>query len=271
MAKYSLFFFFSFLFLFRLEKRKKSTNDKMGETDEKENVPAGTPTAEIEEPKETEKLLNRDVKKSELGSPIDVNSDKEPVSDEKKRIEESMVKVNGDEVIEIPESTDSEKKAKGEGREVKPRKIPIGGIKMPGFFTKKSKPVEKDGAEGELLENAGNETKSNEEAKEERPATANPKKRFLSSVKMPELPKVHFPFGFKKASPPKDVEAEDGNVEEKPDEKTEMAEGKIDILQFLIKYLILNCLVCLYSNYRKACGRGEGQRTRGKTRKRTIE
>lgn len=204
----------------------------MGETDEKENVPAETPTAEIEEPKETEKLLNTDEKKSVLGSPIDVKSDKESVSEATKPSEASADMVNGDEVIEIPESTEAEKKVKGEGREVKPRKIPIGGIKMPGFFTKKSKPVEKDGAEGELLENAGNEAKSNEEAKEENPAPANPKKSFLSSVKMPELPKVHFPFGFKKASPPKDVEAGDENAEEKPENKTESAEGKIHILHF---------------------------------------
>lgn len=204
----------------------------MGETDEKENAPAETPIAEIEEPKETEKLLNTDEKKSEPGSPIDAKSDREPNSEETKPSEESAEKVNGDEVIEIPESTEPGKKAKCEGREVKPRKIPIGGIKMPGFFTKKSKPAEKDGAEGELLEDAGNETKSNEEAKEENPAPANPKKSFLSSVKLPELPKVHFPFGFKKASPPKDVEAGDENAEEKPEEKTETAEGKIYILYF---------------------------------------
>lgn len=209
----------------------------MGETDEKENVPAETPTAEIEEPKETEKLLNADEKKSELGSPIDVKTDKEPVSDATKPKEESAEKVNGDEVIEIPESTEPEKKAKGEGREVKPRKIPIGGIKMPGFFTKKSKPVEKDGAEGELLENAGNEAKSNDDAKEENPAPANPKKSFLSSVKIPDLPKVHFPFGFKKSSPPKDVETGAENAEEKPEEKTESAEGKIHFFAFLNIYI----------------------------------
>lgn len=202
----------------------------MGETDEKENVPAETPTAEIEEPKETEKLLNTVEKKSEPGSPIDVKSDKEPASDETKPSEESEKQVNGDEVIEIPESTESGKKPKGEGREVKPRKIPIGGIKMPGFFTKKSKPVEKDGAEGELLENAGNEAKSNEQANEENPAPANPKKSFLSSVKLPELPKVHFPFGFKKPSSPKDVEAGDANAEEKLEEKTEPAEGKMSCI-----------------------------------------
>lgn len=203
----------------------------MGETDEKENVPVEPPTVEIEEPKETEKLLNTDEKKSELGSPIDHKLDIESVCEEIKPSKESAEKVNGDEVIVIPESTEPEKKVKGEGREVKPRKIPIGGIKMPGFFTKKSKAVEKDGAEGELLENAGNEAKLNGEAEEENPAPANPKKRFLSSVKMPELPKVHFHFGFKKASPPKDVEAGDENAKEKPEEKTETAEeGKIHLL-----------------------------------------
>lgn len=39
-----------------------------------------------------------------------------------------------------------------EGREVKPKKIPIGGIKMPGFFTKNKPKAEGDGADGELLE-----------------------------------------------------------------------------------------------------------------------
>lgn len=39
-----------------------------------------------------------------------------------------------------------------EGREVKPKKIPIGGIKMPGFFTKSKPKTDGDGADGDLLE-----------------------------------------------------------------------------------------------------------------------
>lgn len=204
----------------------------MGETDEKENVPAETPTAEIEEPKETEKLLNTKETKSELESPSDAKSDKEPSTDEAKPSEATAEKVNGEEVIEIPDSGAAapEKKGKGEGREVKPRKIPIGGIKMPGFFTKKSKPAaETDGAEGELLENAGNEAKSEEQAKDEKdPAPASGRPSFLASlpkVSVPPLPKFRNPFA-KKASAPKDEETGDAPAEDKPDANAESAEGE---------------------------------------------
>lgn len=205
----------------------------MGETDEKENVPAETPTAEIEEPKETEKLLNKDEKNSGLESPTETKSDNlNPPAEEAKPDETAPEKVNGDEVIEIPESSEksekADKKAKGEGREVKPRKIPIGGIKMPGFFTKKPKPAETDGAEGELLENAGNEAKSEEKAKEsENSAPASGRPSFLASlpkVSVPPLPKFRNPFA-KKANIPKDEEAGETPAEETIGDKTEETEG----------------------------------------------
>lgn len=186
----------------------------MGETDEKENVPAGTPTAEIEtEPKETEKLLNE--KKPEIESPT--NGQDTPTEEAKPVEDATPEKVNGDEVIEIPE----EKKPKEDGREVKPKKIPIGGIKMPGFFTRnKSKPAENDGAEGELLDNAGNEAKPDEKEKEENPAPPPPpsaRSNFLASLPpLPSLPKFRNPFA-KKAAPPKDEEAGDAQTEEKTD------------------------------------------------------
>lgn len=141
----------------------------MGETDEKETTPTETaPATEVEEPKETEKLLNKDDKKSE--NELKLSADTPTVED--KKIENSADKkpvVNGDEIIDIPEKTATTE----EGREVKPKKIPIGGIKMPGFFTRNNKPkTDGDGADGELLENAGNEAKAEEQekvAKEPRP------------------------------------------------------------------------------------------------------
>lgn len=191
----------------------------MGETDEKENVPAGTPTAEIEtEPKETEKLLNTDEKKPDIESPT---NPKDTPTEEAKTSEATPEKVNGEEVIEIPE----EKKPKEEGREVKPKKIPIGGIKMPGFFTRnKSKPADTDGAEGELLDNAGNEAKVEEKPKDESAAPPSARVNFLASLPPLKLPKFHNPFA-KKASAPKDEETGDAPVEAKTD-GTEPTEGK---------------------------------------------
>lgn len=147
----------------------------MGETDEKETTPTETtPTTEVEEPKETEKLLNKDDKKSE--NELKISVDTPNVED--KKIEETADKkqvANGDEIIDIPEKTPTTQ----EGREVKPKKIPIGGIKMPGFFTRNKPKTDGDGADGELLENAGNEAKAEEQekvAKETRP-------NFFSSLK----------------------------------------------------------------------------------------
>lgn len=192
----------------------------MGETDEKENVPAGTPMAEIEtEPKETEKLLNTDDKKASVESPT---NGKEESSEEPKPSDSAPEKVNGEEVIEIPEESekDKDKKPKEDGREVKPKKIPIGGIKMPGFFTRKPKPAENDGAEGELLDNAGNEAKAENQPKEE---SAQPSSRpsFLASLPpLPALPKFRNPFA-KKAAPPKDEETGDAPAETKADANEE--------------------------------------------------
>lgn len=174
----------------------------MGETDEKENVPAGTPTAEIEtEPKETEKLLNTDEKKAETDLPT---NGKESPSEDAKPYEQPPEKANGEEVIDIPE----EKKQKEDEREVKSKKNPIAGIKMPGFFTRnKSKPSENDDVEGELLKNAGNETKAEGETKDENvEAPPSTRPNFLTSLpSLPPLPKFRNPFT-KKNTLPKDDE-----------------------------------------------------------------
>lgn len=201
----------------------------MGETDEKENAPVGTPT-EIEEPKETEKLLNSDLKKGEIESPTDAKSDVSTADETTKSVDASVdkEKINGDEVIDIPENEINEKKSKEDGREVKPKKIPIGGIKMPGFFTRnKSKPVENDGAEGELLENAGNEAKADEANKDEE-AAPQAKSKFLSFPSLPplpQLPRIRNPFA-KKAAASKDEETGDAETtEDKTDVNEEVHTG----------------------------------------------
>lgn len=187
----------------------------MGETDEKENVPAGTPTAEIEtEPKETEKLLNTDEKKAE--TELTTNG-KESPSDDAKPFEKPPEKVNGEEVIDIPE----EKKPKEEEHEAKPKKNPIAGIKMPGFLTRnKSKPSENDDVEGELLKKTGNEAKpeadqTKDENKEALPSST--RLNFLTSLpSLPPLPKFRNPFT-KKTGLPKDEETGDAETGVKED------------------------------------------------------
>ncbi|XP_017480541.1 PREDICTED: neurotactin [Rhagoletis zephyria] len=63
---------------------------------------------------------------------------------------------SGEEIIDIPETGKSEesdeKKISTQDREVKPKKIPIGGLKLPGFFMKNKPRADGDGADGELLE-----------------------------------------------------------------------------------------------------------------------
>lgn len=166
----------------------------MGETDEKENPPAGSPTVEIEEPKETEKLLNGGEQKAEAV----LQEAEEPVADEVKTSEEEK-KTSTEEIIDIPET----KATKEDGREVKPKKIPIGGLKLPGFFQRNKPKSENDGAEGELLDNVGNEVKAEEQPKE---AAAEPRSNFLASLKFRN------PFA-KKPTPPK--EEPEGEAEPK--------------------------------------------------------
>uniref|UniRef100_A0A182QGF7 Carboxylesterase type B domain-containing protein n=1 Tax=Anopheles farauti TaxID=69004 RepID=A0A182QGF7_9DIPT len=151
----------------------------MGETDEKETAPAAT-TNETEkpetphpntdgpevEPKETEKLLGT------------TTVDDKPIETVKGAVKASSENVaNGEEIINIPEEaigagdsatengkkeatpedapgkTDKPNKVQAEEREVKPKKVPAGAFKLPGFFNKnKDKPKEADGADNELLE-----------------------------------------------------------------------------------------------------------------------
>lgn len=197
----------------------------MGETDEKENVPAGTPTAEIEtEPKETEKLLNSDEKKAESELPT---NGKESPSEDSKPFEQPPEKVNGEEVIDIPE----EKKQKEDEREVKLKKNPIAGIKMPAFFTRnKSKPSENDDVEGELLKNANNEAKTEGEPKNENVEAPLPSTRqnFLTSLpSLPPIPKFRNPFT-KKQTPPKDEETGDAKDDAENTNTRKLKQKQID-------------------------------------------
>lgn len=157
----------------------------MGELDENEMAPAtnGASTPTNDEPKETEQLL---IKKTELEPSAEIKKPETPKSPSTvtaeietpptetvnvniaSAITSPDTKTNGatEEIINIPEATSTPKNnlVTGEGREVKPKKIPIGGIKMPGFFTKTKPKAEGDGADGELLEKVENAEKAPGEA-----------------------------------------------------------------------------------------------------------
>lgn len=191
----------------------------MGETDEKEIVPAETPTTnDVDEPKETEKLLSPVSKKVEIEPHTNgVKSD-----DEEKPSDESK-KTNGEEIINIPDSSQEEEQV----REVKSRKLPLGGIKkIPEFFKRNKSKHSTDGAEGELLENAGNEAKADEEQQkaedgaavttnDDEKAPAPSKLAFLSNISIPK-PNIKLSNPFAKKTPP----------EAKPEETTDEAENK---------------------------------------------
>lgn len=150
----------------------------MVETDEKDNN--SEQTQEVES-KETDKMLNNK-------EAVDLKKDLKKVENvEKKEIEETVKPddkpvVNGEEIAKAPDSTT---KVTAQEREVKPKKIPIGGIKMPGFFTRNKPKTEGDGADGELLEKGVIDVKETEEkiedkTKEEKPKAAS----FLSSLRI---------------------------------------------------------------------------------------
>lgn len=179
----------------------------MGELDENEMTPAtnGASSPTNDEPKETEKLLiktsetepSAEIKKPDTPkSPSTVTAEIEtPPADSvnvniASAITSPDTKNNGatEEIINIPEATSTPKNnlVTGEGREVKPKKIPIGGIKMPGFFTKAKPKAEGDGADGELLEKVENEEKSPSEAVTEnltKPAEKPARPSFFSALR----------------------------------------------------------------------------------------
>lgn len=189
-------------------KLKFFRNYTMGELEEKDSVPAATePTTSpttpqvisIDEPKETEQLLPAE-KKEDPAPPVTESAPLSPTSattDVQPTIAdptttptvEVPTKPASADVEEQPKTETAPKIVTKEGREVKPKKIPIGGIKMPGFFTRpKSKP-EGDGAESELLNKdtepqivAINMPTENGDTKESGEAKA-PPKSFFSAFK----------------------------------------------------------------------------------------
>lgn len=153
----------------------------MVETDEKDNN--SEQTQEVES-KETDKMLNNK-------EAVDLKKDLKKVENvEKKEIEETVKPepevekpvVNGEEIAKAPDSTT---KVTAQEREVKPKKIPIGGIKMPGFFTRNKPKTEGDGADGELLEKGVNDVKETDEKIEEKTKEEKPKAAsFLSALRI---------------------------------------------------------------------------------------
>lgn len=146
----------------------------MGELEEKDTPQTETTAAQesLDEPKETDKMLDSKKEESKEKSPSPLSSKpatpnagkKSPLPAEENAKKESEKSAGGDEIIDIPAENGTkqngaaaaaegdEKKISKEEREVKPKKIPIGGLKLPGFFMKNKPKAEGDGAEGELLE-----------------------------------------------------------------------------------------------------------------------
>jgi len=153
----------------------------MGELEEKETPPTETTAAQqeaLEEPKETDKMLDKkeDAKEKtpspQTSKPASPNAGKKSSPVAEKKIDDAELAKsksgNGEEIIDIPaengtkpDSADDKKISKEE-REVKPKKIPIGGLKLPGFFMKNKPKADGDGAEGELLEKEKEEDKDKE-------------------------------------------------------------------------------------------------------------
>lgn len=198
----------------------------MGETEEKETGGAAAEPqteTETEEPKETDSMLKK-VEEKPLAAAEEVKKSKENLVGD---ADKEDPKKAGDEIIDMPEEEKKDeekekpKKEASEGREVKPKKIPIGGFKLPGFFTRNKKPEETDGAEGELLEKTEGDVEKGaggeEEAApaEETPATES---RFNRNL----LGWFKNPFAKKEAAPAEEA-PEDATTAEKTDETTEEA------------------------------------------------
>lgn len=190
----------------------------MGETEEKETgaAAAAEPQTETEEPKETDSMLKKEDKEDDKPTAEEVKKSKENLVGDK----EEPTKKSGDEIIDVPEQEEKKddekekpKKEASEGREVKPKKIPIGGFKLPGFFTRNKKPEESDGAEGELLEKTEGDVEKGtveEATPEETPATES---RFNRNL----LGWFKNPFAKKDAAPTEDTPAD---ATDKPETET---------------------------------------------------
>lgn len=147
----------------------------MGEQEEKE-IPQSENSTQPEvaeaEPKETDKMLEKKDDKPSAEDTKSKNGSKPTTPTATEKTEKKTPagsptsEKKKEEIIDIPEEENNdeatktngaggegdERKMSGEEREVKPKKIPIGGLKLPGFFVKNKPKGEGDGAEGELLE-----------------------------------------------------------------------------------------------------------------------
>lgn len=202
----------------------------MGENEEKaEGTAEPQTTTTTEEPKETDSMLKKEEQQEDKPATEEIKKSKENLVDDTAALKK-------DEIINIPEEGDNKeekkdeaaekpKKEASEGREVKPKKIPIGGFKLPGFFTRAKKPAEEsDGAEGELLAKTdadvekGGEEEAAAAATEDTPANES---RFNKNL----LSWFKNPFAKKEAAP---VEGDEEAVKktEEGDEKKEGDEEK---------------------------------------------
>lgn len=166
----------------------------MGELEEKETAEnqktekQSNNAVEIVEPKETDKMLQKEEvdKKPPVTPPP--GSEEIIVNIPEVAEKEDGKKDNAvDEIDEKKNKSDSKKLLAKEDREVKPKKIPIGGMKLPGFFTKTKPKGEGDGADGELLEKETKDEESNKEKKAEDkpPCLGDRIRNFFSKKKKP--------------------------------------------------------------------------------------
>ncbi|KAL9903350.1 neurotactin isoform 1-T9 [Glossina fuscipes fuscipes] len=154
----------------------------MGELEEKETpaTESATQHESAEEPKETDKMLEKKEESiephSEKSADNKKKSNSKPTTPVSERKASDEVRSNAsEEIIDVPVESDAkttldeenhdngdDKKISTEDREVKPKKIPIGGLKLPGFFMKSKPRVDGDGADGELLEKEHKEETTSE-------------------------------------------------------------------------------------------------------------
>lgn len=196
----------------------------MGELDEHETVPpAGETPTEVSAPQsakvtngndtpgsETENLFVKTTPTTTTTTNDVVVTIEKPIVDDKKDIDIAS-KTNSTNKNPKDEITKPPVPVTQEGREVKPKKIPIGGIKMPGFFTKTKPKEEGDGADGELLEKAGAVNEKEEkaaEAADESKTDKTTKPNFFQSLKLRN------PFAKRQQQPVKQEDQDNNEAQE---------------------------------------------------------
>ncbi|XP_049542597.1 neurotactin [Anopheles darlingi] len=162
-----------------------SSSSRMGETDEKETTPTAATTngGSSEKPETTpQTATSNDGPEVEAKETEKLLGDGDGGGGKKNKSTENVAGKNGEEIVNLPEAKDKDggdgqnggeqpkatttgseteqskpdkpNKVQAEEREVKPKKVPAGAFKLPGFFNK-NKTKEADGADNELLEKGG--------------------------------------------------------------------------------------------------------------------